>query len=94
MIHTIKWTIYYRTLKDKDRSKKIYDLIWKKLGCDEWSQEWTTEQEELFYGQIDLLLPVNNLEEIKTIYDLVREVFGEVIIKDGHTRQGTEQLEE
>jgi len=94
MINTIKWAIYYRTHNDKDRSKLVFELIWGKLGCDEWDKEWSTEQEELFYEQIDLLLPINNLEEITEIYDLVREVFGEVTIKNGHTRQGTEQLEE
>ena len=56
MINTIKWAIYYRTHKDKDRSKTIFDLIWGKLGCDEWDKEWSTEQEELFYEQIDLFL--------------------------------------
>mgnify|MGYP001362588826 CR=1 FL=1 len=94
MINTIKWAIYYRTHKDKDRSKLIFELIWDKLGCNEWNEEWNEEQEELFYEQIDLLLPINSLEEQETIYSLVKEVFGEVEVKNGHTRQGTKQLEE
>ena len=93
MINTIKWAIYYRTHKDKQRSKVIFDLIWKKLECDSWGEDWNEEQEELFYEQIDLLLPINSLEEIESIYSLVKEVFGEVEVKNGHTRQGAEQLE-
>ena len=89
MINTIKWAIYYRTHKDKDRSKLIFDLICNKLGCNEWDDNWNVEQEESFYEQIDLLLPINSLEEQETIYSLVKEVFGEVEVKNGHTRQGT-----
>ena len=47
-------------------------------------------QEESFYEQIDLLLPINTLEEQTEIYSLVKEVFGEVEVKNGHTRQGTQ----
>lgn len=93
MINTIKWAIYYRTHKDKERSKVIFELIWNKLECDTWGKDWNEEQEELFYEQIDLLLPINSLEEQESIYSLVKEVFGEVEVKNGHTRQGTEQLE-
>ncbi len=90
MINTIKWAIYLRTHKDKDRSKKIYDLIWNKLDCDSWGDNWNKEQEESFYEQIDLLLPIETLDDITDIYSLVREVFGEVEVKNGHTRQGTQ----
>ena len=90
MINTIKWAIYYRTHKDKERSKKIFDLIWKKLECDTWDDVWNEEQEESFYEQIDLLLPINTVEEQAEIYSLVKEVFGEVEVKNGHTRQGAE----
>ena len=93
MINTIKWAIYYRTHKDKERSKVIFELIWNKLECNTWGKDWNEEQEELFYEQIDLLLPINSLEEQESIYSLVKEVFGEVEVKNGHTRQGTEQLE-
>lgn len=93
MINTIKWAIYYRTHKDKERSKVIFELIWNKLECDTWGKDWNEEQEELFYEQIDLLLPINSLEEQESIYSLVKEVFGEVEVKNGHTRQGTKQLE-
>lgn len=78
MINTIKWAIYYRTLKDKERSQKIFDLIWKKLDCDKWGSEWSEEQEDLFYEQIDLLLPVKDVEHIQEVYDLVKSVFGDV----------------
>ena len=90
MINTIKWAIYYRTHKDKNRSKVIFDLIWSKLECDTWGDNWNEEQEESFYEQIDLLLPINTLEEQTEIYSLVKEVFGEVEVKNGHTRQGTQ----
>tara|TARA_Y100000114_G_scaffold86088_1_gene79621 strand:- start:207 stop:479 length:273 start_codon:yes stop_codon:yes gene_type:complete len=90
MINTIKWAIYYRTHKDKERSKKIFDLIWNKLECDTWDDVWNEEQEESFYEQIDLLLPINTVEEQAEIYSLVKEVFGEVEVKNGHTRQGAE----
>lgn len=98
MINTIKWTIFYRTHKDKDRSLKIFNLIWDKLGCESWGDQWTDEQQDLFYEQIELLLPIRNLEEQQSLYELVREVFGEVIIKDDttqrHLGQRTQQLEE
>lgn len=90
MINTIKWAIYYRTHKDKERSKVIFDLIWNKLECDTWGDNWNEEQEESFYEQIDLLLPINTLEQQTEIYSLVKEVFGEVEVKNGHTRQGTQ----
>ncbi len=90
MINTIKWAIYYRTHKDKERSKVIFDLIWNKLECDTWDDVWNEEQEESFYEQIDLLLPINTVEEQAEIYSLVKEVFGEVEVKNGHTRQGAE----
>ena len=90
MINTIKWAIYYRTHKDKNRSKVIFDLIWNKLECDTWDDVWNEEQEESFYEQIDLLLPINTVEEQAEIYSLVKEVFGEVEVKNGHTRQGAE----
>ncbi len=90
MINTIKWAIYYRTHKDKDRSKKIFDLIWNKLNCDSWDDNWNEEQEESFYEQIDLLLPIETLEEQTEIYSLVKEVFGEVTVINGHSRQGTQ----
>jgi len=88
MINTIKWAIFYRTHKDKDRSKLIFELIWDKLGCNEWGDNWSKEQEDSFYEQIDLLLPINTVKEIDEIYSLVKEVFGEVTIKNGHSRQG------
>jgi hypothetical protein len=81
VINTIKWTIFYRTKKDKERSILIFDLIWKKLDCDTWGDDWTDEQQDLFYEQIDLLLPVKD-DDVEDIYQLIREVFGEVIIKD------------
>jgi len=59
----------------------IFDLIWEKLGCDTWGNDWTEEQQDLFYEQIDLLLPVKD-DDVEDIYQLIREVFGEVIIKD------------
>lgn len=90
MINTIKWAIYYRTHKDKERAKVIFDLIWNKLECDTWDDVWNEEQEESFYEQIDLLLPINTVEEQAEIYSLVKEVFGEVEVKNGHTRQGAE----
>ena len=90
MINTIKWAIYYRTHKDKERAKVIFDLIWNKLECDTWDDVWNEEQEESFYEQIDLLLPINTVEEQAEIYSLVKEVFGEVEVKTGHTRQGAE----
>ena len=90
MINTIKWAIYYRTHKDKERAKVIFDLIWNKLECDTWDDVWNEEQEESFYEQIDLLLPINTVEEQAEIYSLVKEVFGEVEVKNGNTRQGAE----
>lgn len=81
MINTIKWTIFYRTKKDKERSITIFNLIWEKLGCESWGDSWTVEQEDSFYEQIDLLLPIKN-DDVEDIYQLVREVFGEVIVKD------------
>jgi len=73
-------------------------LIWDKLGCESWGDQWTDEQQDLFYEQIELLLPIRNLEEQQSLYEVVREVFGEVIIKDDttqrHLGQRTQQLEE
>lgn len=87
MINTIKWTIFYRTHKDTERSKTIFDLIWKKLDCESWGEQWTDEQQDLFYEQIDLLLPIRNEEEQANLYELIREVFGEVIVKDDTTQR-------
>jgi hypothetical protein len=82
MINTIKWTIYNRAKHDKERSKLIYELIFDKLGCSEWGDEWSTQQEELFYEQIDLLLPLETLEDITEFVELVKSVFGEVEVKN------------
>jgi hypothetical protein len=82
MINTIKWAIYYRTHEDKERSKLVFELIWNKLGCDKWGDNWTEEQEDMFYEQIDLLLPLETLEDITEFVKLVESVFGEVEIKD------------
>ena len=50
-------------------------------------EQWTNEQQDLFYEQIDLLLPIRNEEEQTSLYELIREVFGEVIIKDDTTKR-------
>lgn len=82
MINTIKWAIYYRTHEDKERSKLVFELIWNKLGCDEWGDNWTDEQEDMFYEQVDLLVPLKTENDIKEVYELVKSVFGEVEIKN------------
>jgi hypothetical protein len=88
MINTIKWVIYYRCDRDTDRAKNIYNAICKKLEVDTWGEEWTKEQEDLFYEAIDLLLP-QTTKSIQDVYALVQEVFGDFTIKDkeesGHT---------
>ena len=83
MINTIKWTIFYRTHENKERSKLIFDLIYDKLGCKDWGDNWTPEQEDSFYEQIDLLIPVESVEDHDAIYKLVASVFGNVkVIKN------------
>lgn len=82
MINTIKWAIYYRTHEDKERSKLVFELIWNKLGCDEWGDNWTKEQEDMFYEQVDLLVPLKTENDFKEVYELVKSVFGEVEIKN------------
>ena len=82
MINTIKWTIYNRAKHDVERSKTIYQLIWDKLNCQEWGDDWTEEQQDMFYEQIDLLLPLETLEDITEFVKLVESVFGEVEVKD------------
>lgn len=80
MINTIKWAIYYRTRENKERSKLIFELIWNKLGCSEWGEEWTKEQEDMFYEQIDLLVPLESVRDFEEVYNLIKEVFGNVEI--------------
>ena len=82
MINTIKWAIYYRTKEDVERSKLVFELIWNKLNCDQWGDNWTKEQEDMFYEQIDLLVPIESEEDIKDIYEIVKSVFGNVEIKE------------
>ena len=82
MINTIKCTIYNRTKHDVERSKTIYQLIWDKLNCDDWGDDWTEKQQDMFYEQIDLLLPIETLKDITELIALVESVFGEVEVKD------------
>ena len=94
-LNIMKWTIYNRCLSDKDRAKEIFNAIYNRLGATEWGDvsNWTEEQEDLFYEQIDLLLP---LETEDDIIKLVREVFGKirVVRDDRHIRPSTKSMED
>tara|TARA_R100000278_G_scaffold121554_1_gene105797 strand:+ start:950 stop:1258 length:309 start_codon:yes stop_codon:yes gene_type:complete len=94
MINTIKWAIYYRCQSDSDRAKEIFNAIYNRLGCTEWGDEsqWTEEQEDMFYEQIDLLLP---LETEDDIIKMINEVFGKtrVIRDDRHIRPSPKSME-
>ena len=73
-INKTKWIAYEYANKDKEKAKKVWNMVFNRLDCNSWSNEWSAEQEQEFTMNLNRLLPPT-----VPVIQLIREVFPDAV---------------